>query len=463
MSTPLERVYLRSPVFLQNMATVAYGFHLYNTRFMGEHDYWLKKLRASQYFDPEQMNELRIIQLQTLLKDAFAHVPYYRNIARKRGFSPEDFKSISSLAKFPVLEPEYIRQFPQHLHSEKHSRWGTFILKTSGSSGKPLSILCSNEARQHHTAFLSRLREWFGVDKRTRRVSFRWRLVASSRQKTPPFWRRDLIGNNYIFSVNHLSPENMDAYYRAIDSIRPKEIIGQPSSFFALAKHMKKNNLRWSAPPILTMSTAETLQQHIRQAIEEQFECMVVNQYSCTEMALFVSDCEEGTLHVHPEHGILEVVDSDGCPVPEGEVGDVLCTSFINHVMPLIRYRLGDVLAISSDKCSCGRAFPMVKGLVGRSADVLVTPDGNRVAGIGGAFSSIPGLCETQVIQTERDHLVIKMVTDKGFSAFSERELIQQLRNRVGDGIRISLDRVDRIPREPNGKFKAVISHLSKE
>jgi phenylacetate-CoA ligase len=430
---------------------------------MGVHDHWLEKLRASQHFNSEQMNELRMAQLHALLKDAFAYVPYYRQIARERECSYEDFKSISSLAKLPVLEPEYIRQFPQNLHSEEQPRWGTFVLKTSGSSGKPLSILCSNEARQHHTAFLSRLREWFGIDKRTRRVSFRWRLVASSRQKTPPFWRRDFIGNNYIFSVNHLSPENMDAYYRAINSIRPKEIIGQPSSLFALAKHMKANKLKWSEPPILTMSTAETLQQHIRKAIEEQFECTVVNQYSCTEMALFVSDCEEGTLHVHPEHGILEVVDGDGCPVPEGEMGEVLCTSFINHTMPLIRYRLGDVLAISNDKCGCGRAFPIVKSLVGRSVDMVVTPDGNRVAGIGGAFSSIPGLCETQVIQTKRDQLVIKLVTDKDFSAYSERELIHQVRNRVGDRIRISLDRVAVIPREPNGKFKAVISHLPKE
>jgi len=460
MNKHLEQLYPKTPVFLQNIAVSLYGASLYQRRYMGDHDSYLEKLRVSQYFSKEQMVKLQLVELQKLLSHAFTFVPHYRDIAQAKGYTHKDFKDISDLSRIPILDLEQVRQFPETLHSEDPTIRGKFMLKTSGSSGKPISFLCDKKARQRHYAFWSRLREWFGIGKRSSRISFRWRLVASQKQKKPPFWRRDLIGNNYVFSVHHLSRENMDAYYRKIDSICPEEITGQPSSLYALAQYMKTNGLRWSRPPLLTISTAETLQPHIRKLIEDQFNSKIIDQYGCTEMALFVSECEEGTLHIHSEHGIVEVVDENDCPVPDGKPGEVVCTSFIGRAMPLIRYKLGDIVAVQNGECSCGRHFPIMESVLGRTDDMLVIPDGTRIAGIGSSFSNIPGLCEAQVIQTVPEQLTVKIVTDHNFDQKSEIRLLNQMRSRVGDEIGIVIDRVDGIPRESSGKFKGVISKL---
>ena len=56
--------------------------------------------------------------------------------------------------------------------------------------------------------------------------------------------------------------------------------------------------------------------------------------------------------------------------------------------------------------------------------------------------------------------LVVKVVPATSFGDGSRRRLISDLRGRVGPGMKISVEEVDRIPREPNGKFRAVKSSL---
>ena len=55
-----------------------------------------------------------------------------------------------------------------------------------------------------------------------------------------------------------------------------------------------------------------------------------------------------------------------GNKVPDGELGEVVVTSLDNFLMPLIRYKIGD-LAIKSkkiSKCKCGRSLPILKKLL---------------------------------------------------------------------------------------------------
>ena len=85
--------------------------------------------------------------------------------------------------------------------------------------------------------------------------------------------------------------------------------------------------------PRLIVTTAETLLAFQRETIERAFSCPVTDQYGCTEMALFISQCEHGSYHVHPEYGIVEVLDERDRPVAPGEEGEVVCTGFVNRAM----------------------------------------------------------------------------------------------------------------------------------
>lgn len=281
----------------------------------------------------------------------------------------------------------------------------------------------------------------------------------SPEQAHPPFWRHDFFQRNILFSSYHMSKSNLKHYYDELVRVRPEEIIGYPSSLFTLAKHILASGLKEIRPQAV-FTTAETLLASQRAVIEEAFERNVTDQYGCTEMALFVSQCEKGTYHVHPEHGIVEVMDANGNPLPPGEEGEAVCTGFVNYAMPLIRYRLGDRLKLGAERCACGRCFPVVEEILGRVDDILTTPDGRPLGRLDPVFKGMRGIFETQIVQTAADKLVLRMVTDPSFSEHNRAELLYEVQKRTGNDMFIEIDVVDEIPKDKNGKFRSVISTL---
>lgn len=84
--------------------------------------------------------------------------------------------------------------------------------------------------------------------------------------------------------------------------------------------------------------------------------------YACTA-------CAGGEHHVHDDHVYLELLDPDtGAPVGPGQVGEIVVTSLNRRVMPLLRYRVGDLARWVEGPCACGVASPRFE-LLGRVED----------------------------------------------------------------------------------------------
>jgi phenylacetate-CoA ligase len=83
-------------------------------------------------------------------------------------------------------------------------------------------------------------------------------------------------------------------------------------------------------------------------------------------------ECEAGKGgHLHSSQLHLEVLDEAGQPVSEGNIGEVVGTTFGVEAMPLIRYRTGDCAALITGPCSCGRSTPRLGPIVGRKNQKL--------------------------------------------------------------------------------------------
>jgi glycosyltransferase involved in cell wall biosynthesis len=130
--------------------------------------------------------------------------------------------------------------------------------------------------------------------------------------------------------------------------------------------------------------------------------------------------------------------------------------------MPLIRYRVGDRIAIGDESrlCPCGRALPLLDSVDGRCDDLLQTRDGRLVGRLDPVFKAGLGVREAQVIQESLDRIRVLLVPGEGFGAPDEVAIRRAVRDRLGD-VRVSLECVAAIPRSRNGKFRAVISRVS--
>jgi len=189
----------------------------------------------------------------------------------------------------------------------------------------------------------------------------------------------------------------------------------------------------------------------------------VRDTYGMAEEVAAASECEAGNMHLWPEVGVLEVLADDADePVPAGEDGRLVCTSWLNPDMPLIRYEVGDRGALSTaDACSCGRSMPRLERIVGRISDNLVTRDGRRVFYIYPVFFGL-AIREAQIVQDVLDVLRVRVVPDPDYSVKDADLITKRLQERLGD-VRIDIELVDEIERGPNGKFRAVICNVDPE
>ncbi len=89
-----------------------------------------------------------------------------------------------------------------------------------------------------------------------------------------------------------------------------------------------------------------------------------------------------------------------------------------------------------------------------------MTPDGRSIGRLDHIFKAQLDIAEAQILQETRESIEVRVVPRKSWSEASARSLNREIRSRLGEEIRVELRLVESIPREPNGKFRAVKSRV---
>jgi phenylacetate-CoA ligase len=262
-----------------------------------------------------------------------------------------------------------------------------------------------------------------------------------------------------LFSSYHLSDRYLAAYVEQLNRFQPELIDSYPSALHVVARYALTHGLPLPRPRAIVTSS-ETLLPDQRADIERAFGCAVRDQYGSAEMVAFIAQCEEGTYHVNPEYGITEV-ESDPARNNADGSGRLLCTGFLNTAMPLIRYEIGDTAVLEDGACGCGRHFPRVRALMGRIDDYVSTPDGRLVGRLDPVFKGVEGIAESQIVQDSTNHITVYLVPASG-SVPAVTTLRENLQARLGADMAIDMTEVASIPRTRAGKFRAVVSLVSR-
>ena len=208
------------------------------------------------------------------------------------------------------------------------------------------------------------------------------------------------------------------------------------------------------------LPSSESLLAFHREVIEEAFAAPILDRYGTSEFAVSMTGCTRGRLHVDMEFGIVEVEVQE--ETAEYVRGPLLVTGLGNDATPFIRYRVGDVGTRLKRPCDCGRPGEVFLDVDGRVEDYVVTPDGRWVGRLDHIFKDQLDVAEAQILQHTRESIDVLVVPKASFDERAEAGLIKEIRLRLGDEIRVELKRVDEIPRESNGKFRAVKSAVGR-
>ncbi len=455
----VQKFYEASPIVLQHTLTTVYGACLQRRRYGGCQQAAMGRLRSSQYESSKTLEELQFASFKAILAHAYEYVEFYEKTWRERGIHPNDIKGPNDILRLPIVTKEDIRANPEQFVSKAYRRSSLVPIHTSGTTGTPLTLWMASDAIQKNYAFFARALEWAGVRVGDRSSTFAGRTLIPGRQKGPPYWRYNLCNNNLLFSSYHISDETVPAYLRKLSQWDPVFIDSYPSSIYAIARHCLETESAHRVSPRAIITSSETLLEYQRETVEQAFGCRVFDQYGAAEMAAFISQCEYGAYHVHPEYAVVEILQG-GRPVMPGEAGELICTGLLNYAMPLIRYRIGDTATASDQSCACGRNFPLIGSLTGRTDDILTTSDGRRIGRLDPVFKGLHTIKETQIVQRSFTNVLLKIVKGEGFRNEEIDILIGELRKRLGEEMTFDVEYLEQIPKTSAGKFRSVVSMI---
>jgi phenylacetate-CoA ligase len=456
-------IYQALPYPLRVVVASARGLILQSTRYGGETDHLKKEAGDRENWNSEQWADWESEKLAKTLHHAATNVPYYRNQWEVR-IRKGDRASAEYIENWPVLKKEDLRAHGNAFLAEGQNIRQLVLDHTSGTSGVPLRIWMDRTSiRAWYALVEARWRGWYDLSRHDHWGMLGGQLVTAFNQSKPPFWVWNAGMHQLYLSTYHISPDNIPAYLDAIRLHKLVYLYGYASSLYEIAQLALEQNL--NIPPIKTiLSNAEPLFAYQRDTIARAFNANVHDTYGQAENVCAASECLQGRMHLWPEVGLTEILalDSDRS-IPRGESGRLVCTGFLNHAMPLIRYEVGDlaVLAADNEVCACGRTLPIIKEIQGRMEDMILTRDGRRIEGPDTAFQADWPIREVQIIQETFDRIRVCIIPANGFNSKTADSIISTLRSRVGD-MQIVIDEVSEIPRTKTGKRKVIVSLVNK-
>ncbi|MDB6121300.1 MAG: phenylacetate--CoA ligase family protein [Pedosphaera sp.] len=465
MAHPLERIYPYVPVAVQNLGISLYGLAWRQERLGGDFEAYVKDFRTRERWTAERMQSYVERELRRTMLHAYNEVPYYQRVWKAEGITRRDVERITlaELAKFPVTPKEHLRAEPDAFIAKNISRWRKLKrYHSSGSTGTPITSVCTaGDHRRFIAAREARSFRWAGSTVRAPRAMIGGRLIVPKGNARPPFHRYNWAEHQVYFSAYHISPAHVADYVRAFNRYQPYLLTGYANSYYLLARMMCEQNITLDYEPDAIVLCSEKLTPEMKHVIEKAFRARAYEEYGAVENCVLATECEHGNLHVNPDFGVMEIIDSEGHPVSAEQEGSIVCTSLLNATQPLIRYEIGDVGIWSAKNCPCGRdSFPVLKELVGRLEDVVIGPDGRELVRFHGIFIDMPTVLQGQVIQETIDQFTVKVVAQGGFGNDDEQLIRRRFAERLGP-VNVRIEIVSEIPRTERGKFRAVISKLS--
>lgn len=453
----VNSLYRSLPRPLQDAALTYYGYRQYGVRYKSGLPAHYGARQLAQDLPFAQTRAVQEERFGALIRHAAEYVPHYRDLFRARNIDPTTLTLENFFQRLPILSKTELVAAPQRFHSEYFSS-NALSLFTSGTSGSPLPVSCAPEARAINYAFYRALLLKHGSDVRECSATFAGRLLVAENERSV-FVRKDFYNRTLYLSSYHITESTLPGYIQALRRWQPVYIDSYPSAIALVADYINRYRIDHGLRLKFVLTSSETLTQQARDSISSAFQCPVVDQYGCTEMAVWASGNSTVRYGVDSRYSLVEFVSQPGAPDSHA----VICTGLLNFAMPLIRYDIGDrVAGVLAPQATpfYGQSFSAV---LGRADDMIVTSDGRKIGRMDPAFKGLVGVRQAQIIQNTPTHIEVLVVAAEAadHNAVST-QLMTNIKERTSPDMDVVVRFVDDIPLTKSGKFKSVISRVSK-
>lgn len=409
-----------------------------------------------------KLNEKQLAQVDAQVKRLVKTDSYYGKKYRELGITEiktqEDFEKLPFSGKADLRDayPLGIQAVPDEEVVRIHS--------SSGTTGKPVIIPYTAKDVDDWATMFARCYEVAGITNKDRI------------QITPGYglWTAGIgfqAGCEKLGAMAvPMGPGNTDKQIQMMIDLKSTVITATSSYALVLAEEIEKRGLKDQICLKKGVIGSERWSEKKRQAIREGLGIELYDIYGLTEIygpGIGINCENEEGIHYWDDYIYIEIIDpKTGEPVPDGEPGEIVITTLVKEGAPLLRFRTHDMSRIIPEPCSCGRSYPRIDIIQGRSDDMFKVHGVNMFPGqVEEILQQVDGVLSEYVINIahDEDHnrdVMLVTVEAEGRVDFEQAgaKIRELFKSRIGVTPKITVVPFGTLPRSEK-KTKRVIDH----
>jgi phenylacetate-coenzyme A ligase PaaK-like adenylate-forming protein len=415
-----------------------------------------RRAEREQWLSPEALASRRESRMRELLAHATA-ARYYRGAIRGAGIDPARF-TLDQIGRLPFVDRQVIAQQGEDAFLTV-PRAGLIDVMTSGSTGTPGHFLRDRLEETDYSARWWRVYSAYGCRPWDSQINL---AMVNKPDRAGPIAMLRRMG--VLPRVDRVASDAAPAeMLQRVLELSPPILTGYAGAVEALADHVLATGAEIQ-PPRAVFCTAMEVTDRCLELAEQAFKAPAVDVYVTNEFGVLAWSCpvRRNVLHMNDDAFVIEVLDSEGKPVPDYTVGELVVTSLGLTSMPLIRYRMGDMAARLPGRCACGRGLGLMSRVHGRTAHAIRRPNGALITtplitSLFGQAMAHNWVRRYQVREEPGGQLRFLVNLRQRPSDTEWRTFEQVVESTVGDDFEVAIEFVDQIPAAPNGKLQYVI------
>lgn len=446
-------------------------------------------LRLAATKPVEEILDVQRSRLNDLVEHARTHSALYREKFACIDDSSFDLTDLPTSTKIEIMDhfDEAVTVPDVHRHEVegfladeanlgKYFREKYVVSHTSGSQGRPLLIVQTKEniellfALQASRGNHHRLNVWDAVKYFLSPARLAAVLLKRGFYPSASAFAYIPEGAQRYLDVLQVSLTDKDLIER-ITEFRPTHLTAYASVLHELARQTEAGRLTLKPELEQVVNISERLVPQARKHYVEVFGAPILDDYAMGECLFLTNGClASGGMHVNADWAILEVVDQNNRPVPDGTKGaKVLVTNLANLVQPIIRYEIGDIVTMATQPCGCGSNLPHIESVQGRDSEMFWIEDDAGIrplppAIFEEALRHVVDIREYQLIQEDfnRFRILIEPLTEANLDRQRGLRILHKEfeKYNLDQAFEIEIEFVERLAPEGGNKFKRVVNKV---
>lgn len=358
----------------------------------------------------DRLDALHLRRIRALMKYAYERSPMYRKMYDGAGVHPDEIRSLKDFIERVPCVDKCDLQAAQAVKPPYGDLLADFsvdatnqFFMTSGSTGTPLQVPMSQYEMMRCAEQVAVMCWAVGVRPGdTMYLAFNFGIFVA-------FWMAYQAA--FRLGLQVISGGGVDTRTRIkqIRDFKPTMLFATPTYALHLAEVAKEMGVDTASSSVEYVFVAGESGGSIpstRSAIEAAWGAKVYEFYGASETGAMGQGCQvQGHMHLFEQDVFSLVLDDHGKPVPDGQVGEHVVTTFIMTTQPIIKYKTHDLVEIHYGGCECGRSWKYVQGGILGRTDNMITIKGVNVfpAAVEMLLAEVNGTSEHYEMHVWRD------------------------------------------------------------